>query len=1486
MSGVFVFKQPPQGFHTEYFGGGGGKGGTTVQSTQIPPEVLARYNAVNARAEKVAETPFQRYGGEFVAPINAQQTAGINAVNTASTQAQPYFNAATGLTMSGAQDVGPLTQQQIGYYQNPFTQSVVDPTVKAMQQQFGQQNAQQQAQAIKGGAFGTERAGLQRAALQGQQGLAQAQAIAPIYERGYATAADLAKSQQGVVASDLARRMQAGQQIAGLGTAAQAAGLQGAQARIAAGTLQQQTSQAGNTALYQQHLQEQGYPFQVAQFLANIAEGTGALSGNTTTQNRSGGFFSNRGGFKVNERAARAYGGGLDVNSMGGAVYEPGEYARGGYEAGGDVQMADILASQQAMFQGLGAPYGQGQKPGTGLGIPSQAAKITPLQVKPIQEPQRGQNPFTTAANAVKDYKTLQQFGSEVKKDWFDKKDPDKQTGTVDATKGGVLSDSKGNVTVQGQAVPVGTNNGQTPTGPVYGGPKVEGAPASGEKLSFGPEIKDMGVGSGFDASNTNQVADLGGVSDMGGEQVADLGSNLGDFGSWFGNRGGAVPDYACGGLVPRQAASTGKFVTPGYDPELPGTDIMDTTVEEGEQSVGQLKNEQESMNPKISNSGGGGGGILGALGTAASIGKLFLLKDGGRANGYAEGGADRRGDSDPMAGLDLDRLQALLAAGSKGSNTAPIRYQTDDGTEFRGQTTRSGPFSEYGVGLGTNLGGGRLDFDIARGSAPHSAAQYRGGLKWSKNFADGGLVYREHHAGTEGNVVGERPQYTEDQIRQYATTAAPFLIARESAGDPAARATTSSAAGLGQFTDSTAREVARRHPEIFQGVEYDPNKKGFTATLPENVQRAMIDAHAMDQARLLIKHGIEPTPQNIHMNWFLGEAGGPNFMKRMKEDPSAPAHTLADRLAVLKNQNIFFNKQTGDPRTAQEVYDIMGKGSNAPRPPMDIGRAIKNEEVKGTYGGNAAKTASLGDVVREYAPSGVPTSENFWIPALGFLGGMLTSPNRSLAGAIGSGLVSGASGYMELRKGQQEDIKNAFVNFKDQFEDALDPKTGLPAKKNKYTGEFVAPNEVQDALAKRLRAIGVDPAAYGVTESKSPAVAKTTAGSSGPLPPPVTGEKAGEKPAEKAETPEAIIQYAAKLGFDIPQKPPADMPKTEMSPAQLEANVFWNWKSEGLAQDPLTYLKRIDEYRKKADAWSSMGSEKAQTEAKRFNDMAESQSKALREMLEKATRTDAARNLKISESQVERANKHVDAGVQRTEKLDQAISDIDQLAYLQNAGLASGYGSDAMNRMQSLYQRLTGEKMPLTGQNPNDYEYAVKIAAARVASSIKEIGGQRAPGVTSALEGKIAPDPEKLTPGAIHKLLGQAKADALYNLERDRDFALNHRYDDPGKHVYTYRDKPDDAGYTKQDKYNRKLAEAYSSLPLPTREAYLSEIIKELNDQYGKYGYKPNQMGARDVSAPAAPTVAPGQKIGDRKQFKQGWGVWNGSQWVPEGQQ
>lgn len=270
----------------------GGKSTTSTQSVSIPPEVLARYSAVNTRAESVAQQPFQEYGGSFVAPVNQQQQAGFANINQAATSAQPYYGAAAGMTLAGSQGVGPLTGGQIGQYMSPYLGSVVGTTLQNLGQEQAVQRQGQIGDAIKAGAYGGDRSGLAAANLARQQGLAYGQTAAGLLSTGYGQAVQTAQGQQQVQQADLSRLMQGGAQLGGLGAQQQQAALQGAQAQVGAGTLQQQTEQADATAKYQQFLQQRGYDFQVAQFLANIAMGTGALSGSTTTTTQPQSLFS------------------------------------------------------------------------------------------------------------------------------------------------------------------------------------------------------------------------------------------------------------------------------------------------------------------------------------------------------------------------------------------------------------------------------------------------------------------------------------------------------------------------------------------------------------------------------------------------------------------------------------------------------------------------------------------------------------------------------------------------------------------------------------------------------------------------------------------------------------------------------------------------------------------------------------------------------------------------------------------------------------------------------------------------------------------------------------------------------------------------------------------------------------------------------------------------------------------------------------------
>jgi hypothetical protein len=296
----------------------GGKTATSTQQVSVPPEVLAQYNSVNSRANNVANTPFQQYGGEFVAPINATQNAGIAGTNTYANTAQPYFGAATDQINSSQSAVNPINQaaisgteassapltgDQINQYLSPYLSTVLGSTSALIGQQNEQAQAGQLGDAIRSGAFGGDRTGIAAANLNQQQNLASANILSGIANQGYQSALSTAQGQQQIGLAGANQLAQIGSTaygegantantLANLGTGAQSAGLAGANAQIQAGTVQQQTQQAQDTAQYQQFLQQQSYPFQVAQFLANIAEGTGALSGSTTTTQQPGGFFS------------------------------------------------------------------------------------------------------------------------------------------------------------------------------------------------------------------------------------------------------------------------------------------------------------------------------------------------------------------------------------------------------------------------------------------------------------------------------------------------------------------------------------------------------------------------------------------------------------------------------------------------------------------------------------------------------------------------------------------------------------------------------------------------------------------------------------------------------------------------------------------------------------------------------------------------------------------------------------------------------------------------------------------------------------------------------------------------------------------------------------------------------------------------------------------------------------------------------------------
>ena len=1046
----------------------GGKSSTSTQTVSIPPEVMARYNAVNARAEEVAKTPFQAYQGQFVAPITPTQQAGIQATNVASGSAQPYYGAATGLTLSGAQDVGALTQGQIGYYQNPYTQAVAAPTYQALRQQQGQERSQQQAQAIKSGAFGGDRAGLERANLARQQELATAQTMAPIYQQGYQQAVQTAQGQQGVVAADLARRMQAGQQIAGLGTGAQQAALQGAQAQIGAGTLEQQTQQADLTARYQQFLQERGYDFQTAQFLANIAMGTGALSGSTTTTTQPQGLFSDR-RLKENVKQVGKTNDGLPIYTY-------------NYKGDDKTQM------------GLMAQDVEKKKP-EAVGL---AAGFKTVDYDKATE-DSGRHHRDLGGGLAPDYSSM--------------------GGAVD-------------LGMAGQAMARG---GYALNGSVVDNPTDLKAILESQQKSFGP-FSQAGLYSGQHAQDNPMGAKsyvpkaalptpsklptpAGGLkAPQSGVAQAVQGINTAK------GLGEAASDLASG--AKRIAVGAPAVMKDGKVVEQAKGGLFGTAGETG----GGL------FNPKPA--GGVAAAAPAKVADAASEGPSFV----DRAKSLF--GFEHGGTVNPHHRLGYAGLGKVINPMDLKDPSEGVGAYIDDASESQGENKLNAP----GGGGGAGGGGGGLGSDLMQAASLASAAKTLGsaastGMEWLAALAlkNGGVVPRHGYA-LDGTV-----EDTPDAIGEW-------LIGKESAGDPRVRAKTSSAAGLGQFTDATAREVLRRNPDLAAGLDYDPSQKGFAASLPEDTQRNMVNAHVRQQIQVLKDQGIEPTRQNVRMNWFLGEGGGPAFIRGMQDNPNIPAIQLAQPDQVKANQSIFFNSE-GAPRSASEVYALLNKGGSG-------------GQSSGVVPPKAERASYL-----NYLPTKRDTEtgeegvnwKQILIPALTGLGAAATTPTRNLGTALAAGLGAGAQSYANLEK-QQSDIEATKAGTFETMQRAANLAFTSDGKFVRLENGELMPVWEWFSMKNRPNTIG-GPGASSAAAAflEKVGLPKASAAGAGPAKPSAAETTTGAPPAPGAKAPAKEGEAAA-----IPTFTPLGSSSKEL--AKTEAGNVMGWNAEGARNASTAY--------------------------------------------------------------------------------------------------------------------------------------------------------------------------------------------------------------------------------------------------------------------------------------------------------------------------
>ena len=221
--------------------------GTTVTSgtgsvTPVNPQTAQFYSDILSNASGLGQTPFNPSTlGQVAQWMPGQETAAENLY-------QLGLNA------------GRFDPSQIQQIMSPYIQDVVNAT----QNQFNNQNAIQGNQLIgqairSGNIFGGDRAGVAAAQLAGQQQTAQAPVIAGLYQSGYGQALNEA---------NFLRQ----------------AGLSGGQQAIAASNLYPAYVQRALDVQQQNAIQQQAYPFQLANWLTSEGAAIGPLTGTQTAQ--------------------------------------------------------------------------------------------------------------------------------------------------------------------------------------------------------------------------------------------------------------------------------------------------------------------------------------------------------------------------------------------------------------------------------------------------------------------------------------------------------------------------------------------------------------------------------------------------------------------------------------------------------------------------------------------------------------------------------------------------------------------------------------------------------------------------------------------------------------------------------------------------------------------------------------------------------------------------------------------------------------------------------------------------------------------------------------------------------------------------------------------------------------------------------------------------------------------------------------------------
>jgi hypothetical protein len=248
---------------------------TETQIVREAPEIEGYKLALLQSAKAAVDTKPQQPAYQIAGMSQAQQQAltqgqqGIGAY-------MPYLTGAAGMLGGATQQFNQADAQR---FMNPYQQQVIDQSLQQINRQGDIARQNLQAQAVRAGAFGGSREGIQRAEL--ERGLAEQrnQTILGGLQQGYTQSLAASEAEKN-------RLLQGTQAGAGIASLQQQLGQGDVNFLYNLGQSQQRQSQAELDALRATNLQRTMQPFQDIAFLSDIYKGAPStqMTAGTVTQ--------------------------------------------------------------------------------------------------------------------------------------------------------------------------------------------------------------------------------------------------------------------------------------------------------------------------------------------------------------------------------------------------------------------------------------------------------------------------------------------------------------------------------------------------------------------------------------------------------------------------------------------------------------------------------------------------------------------------------------------------------------------------------------------------------------------------------------------------------------------------------------------------------------------------------------------------------------------------------------------------------------------------------------------------------------------------------------------------------------------------------------------------------------------------------------------------------------------------------------------------